>query len=251
MFTKQVLDSFNELDFAIYNTVIRNGLRTTRLPIKQLADEAHVSTASVVRFCKKCGCNGYAEFRLRYRESLQQKAPHQMVPENQTLAHFLDYSESPEFTSSIDSAFQYLQAATQILVLGVGGSGHLARFGSRILCNVGSFSLAIDDPFLPIFNLSTANPVVIAVSFSGKTDQILNMASRFLANGCKLISITNTGDSPLAKLSDVNIAYYVPDLPVNGHFNLGSEVPVVYIFERLARMLYQHYTPQDDLAREP
>lgn len=249
MFNKQVLDSFNELDFAIYNTVVRNGLRATRLPIKQLADEAHVSTASVVRFCKKCGCKGYAEFRLRYRESLQQKAPHQIIPENQTLANFLAYSESQEFSAAIDSAFQYLQAATQILILGVGSSGFLAKFGARILCDAGYFSLAIDDPFLPAFRLFTPNPVVLAVSFSGKTEQVLHMAAHFLENGCKLISITNTGDSPLAKLSDVNIAYYVPDIPVNGAFLHGSEVPVAYIFERLAHMLYQHRTPLSEASQ--
>ena len=240
MFTKQVLDTFNELDYAIYNTVIRNGLRVARLQIKQLADEAHVSTASIVRFCKKCGCSGFAEFKLRYRETLRQEKSTPTLTENHTLADFLTYSTTPEFTAAIDSAFQYLQAATQIIVLGVGASGNLAGFGARIFCNVGCFSLCIDDPFLPIFNPATANPVVVAVSFSGKTEQTLAMARQFLQTGCKLISITNTGNSPLAKISDVNIAYYVPELPIGGPYNLGTEVPVVYIFERLARMLYAH-----------
>jgi len=79
MFTKQILDSFKELDYAIYNTVVRNGLRVAQLPIKELADEARVSTVSVVRFCKKCGCKGYAEFRLRYRESLKQESPRHLI----------------------------------------------------------------------------------------------------------------------------------------------------------------------------
>lgn len=249
MFAKQVLDTFNELDYSIYNTVIRNGLRVSRLQIKQLADEAHVSTASVVRFCKKCGCSGFAEFKLRYRETLKQEKESPKVEKDHTLEDFLVYSTTPEFTASINSAFQYLQAATQIIVLGVGASGNLAGFGSRIFCNVGCFSLCIDDPFLPICNTATANPVVVAVSFSGKTEQTIGMAERFLENGCKLISITNAGNSPLAKISDVNIAYYVPEIPIGGPYNLGTEVPVIYIFERLARMLWE-YRKKDAAQQE-
>lgn len=238
MFTKQILESFNELDYSIYNTVIRNGLRIVHMQIRELAAEAHVSTTSVVRFCKKCGCQGYAEFKLRYQESLQQEQIQTVPQENQNLVAFLEYSTSQEFRCAIDSAIQYLQAATQILVLGVGASGSLARFGAQIFCYAGYFSLYIGDPFLPIFKSMTLNPVVVAVSFSGKTPETLNMAKSFLEAGCKLISITNSGDCPLARISDVNIAYYMPDLPFNGNCNLGSQLPVVYTLERLARLLY-------------
>lgn len=71
MFTPKLLAEFNELEFSIYNCITRNKERVPHMKIKELADEAHVSTATVLRFCKKLGCEGYSEFRLRYKEYLK------------------------------------------------------------------------------------------------------------------------------------------------------------------------------------
>lgn len=239
MFTESMLNSFNDLDYAIYNTVIRNSNRISKLQVKDLADAAHVSTASVIRFCKKTGCKGFSEFKYRYCESQKLSAPQTLSSETQALRSFLTYSQSPDFLNAIESAFRYLQAATQVIFVGVGASGNLASFGARIFCNAGCFSLYINDPFLPIINIMTANPVVMAISFSGKTSQTMEMTQRFIECGSKVISITNTKDNPLAKISDVNIAYYVKDIPIENGFNMGTQMPVVFTVELLGKMLYE------------
>lgn len=240
MFTKEMLGSFNELDYAIYNAVLRSSVRLAGMQVKDLADAAHVSTASVVRFCKKVGCNGYTEFKYRYREELQNAAPSQVLDETEEMRAFLEYTKTAAFVEKINAAFRYLQAATHILFVGVGASSNLGSFGARVLCNVGCFSLCIDDPFLPIPNLNAANPVVVAISFSGKTEQTLQMTRRFLENNGTIISITNTDKNPLAKMSDVNIPYFVKDIPIGDPFNLGTQLPVLYILELWGKMMYAH-----------
>ena len=237
MFTEEMLGSFNELDYAIYNAVLRSGASLAGMQVKDLADAAHVSTASVVRFCKKVGCNGYTEFKYRYREELQSAAPPQIFDETEEMRAFLEYSKTPAFGEKINEAFRYLRAATHILFVGVGASGNLASFGARTLCNVGCFSLCIDDPFLPIPKLNGANPVVVAISFSGKTEQTLQMTQRFLENNGTIISITNTDKNPLAKMSDVNIPYFVKDIPFGDSLNLGTQLPVLYILELWGKMM--------------
>lgn len=244
MFSENILNGFNELDYAIYNAVLRSGVNLARMQVKDLADAAHVSTASVVRFCKKLGCKGYTEFKYRYREELQNAVPKQVQDETKEIYEFLKYVNTASFMEKANEAFRYLQAATHVLFVGVGASGNLASFGARTFCNVGRFSLCVDDPFLPIPNLKATNPVVVAISFSGKTHQTLEITRRFIENSSIVISITNTDTNPLAKISDVNLPYFVRDIPIGGPFNLGTQLPVLYILELLAKMLYSHKTEE-------
>lgn len=244
MFTQEVISCFNELDYSIYNTVLRCGTGLGSMQIKELADAAHVSTASVVRFCKKLGCNGYSEFKYRYREELQYIEPTQVQDEIRELDTFLKYAKTPVFREKIGMAFRYLQAATHVLFVGVGTSGDLASFGARIFCNVGCFSCSITDPFLPIPPLKGANDVVVALSFSGTTTETLHITQRFIENGSVVISITHTDKNPLAKISDVNIPYFVKDIPILRMGNLGTQIPALYSIELLAKMLYAGKTAE-------
>ncbi|WP_441299921.1 MurR/RpiR family transcriptional regulator [Breznakia sp. PFB1-11] len=43
------------------------------MKIRDVAEAAHVSTTTVLRFCKKVGCDGYAEFKIKYRMELEKK----------------------------------------------------------------------------------------------------------------------------------------------------------------------------------
>ena len=74
MFTHEILSELSELELSIYNCILRHRENIGRMKIKELADEAHVSTATVLRFCRKMGCEGYAEFKLRYKEHLEKKS---------------------------------------------------------------------------------------------------------------------------------------------------------------------------------
>ena len=73
MFTKEIMDTFSELDFAVYDCIINNRERVSSMTIKELGNLAHVSTATVLRFCKKSGVNGYSEFKIKYKEYLEGK----------------------------------------------------------------------------------------------------------------------------------------------------------------------------------
>lgn len=206
MFTPKLLAEFNELEFSIYNCITRNKERVPHMKIKELADEAHVSTATVLRFCKKLGCEGYSEFRLRYKEYLK----------NQQIL---------------------LKDSRHIIFIGIGSSGILGKYGARYFSNIGRFSLYVEDPFLPILQDMTDHTVTIVLSESGATYQMLKLANQLKQKGSRLLAITNKADSPLAKLADCNISYYVPQLKANGT-NITTQIPVVYILETLARKLY-------------
>ena len=238
MFTDDVLQNFNELDYVIYNTVLRAGGKLARMQVRDLADTAHVSPESVVRFCKKVGCKGYTEFRYRYCESLNADPARQSSDQSWEIKTFLEHSHSTDFVRSVERAVKLLEAASQIICVCVGASSDLASFGARMFSNAGHFSLYINDPFLSIPSFLAERPVVVAISFSGNTEQTVTMTKRFVESGCKVISITGNDKSPLAKIADVNLSYYVKSIPIPGGYDIGTQVPALYILELLGRKLY-------------
>lgn len=237
MFTPQLLADFNELEFSIYNCIIRNKERVPHMKIKELADEAHVSTATVLRFCKKLGCEGYSEFRLRYKEYLKNEQILLNDTVETSFKSFVSRMDSREFQESIDNAFQLLKDSRHIIFIGIGSSGILGKYGARYFSNIGRFSLYVEDPFLPILQDITDYTVTIVLSESGATHQTLKLANQLKQKGSRMIAITNKADTPLAKLADCSISYYVPQLMTNGT-NITTQIPVVYILETLARKLY-------------
>lgn len=45
------------------------------MTIRELADASAVSTTTALRFCKKMHCDGYSEFRIRFKLYLEQEQP--------------------------------------------------------------------------------------------------------------------------------------------------------------------------------
>lgn len=53
MFTHIALSTLNGLELMVYNYVIKNKDKVMYMTIRELADEADVSTTTILRFCKK------------------------------------------------------------------------------------------------------------------------------------------------------------------------------------------------------
>ena len=62
--------SQTEMDLATF--ILNYGEELTYLSIRELADLTYTSTTSIQRFCRKLGCDGYKEFKIRYLKELAQ-----------------------------------------------------------------------------------------------------------------------------------------------------------------------------------
>ncbi|MDO5391346.1 MAG: MurR/RpiR family transcriptional regulator [Eubacteriales bacterium] len=237
MFTNEVLADFNELELSIYNCILKNKENISYMTIKDLAEAAHVSTSTVLRFCKKMGFEGYTHFKLRYKESLQQENIMLKDADDVVLKNFIYRTESDDFRKTIAEASGILNTSRQIIFVGIGSSGTLGKYGARFFSNIGRFSLYVEDPWQPVLQNLSEKTVAIALSESGTTMQTIDIAHQLKERGCKLIAITNTSNSTLAKMADCNITYHVPELIIN-NVNITTQLPVIYIIETLARNLY-------------
>lgn len=71
MFSSEVISSFNELESALYRYIMENSEKVVYMRIRDLADAAHISTSSVLRFCRKVNCEGFSEFKVKLKMYLE------------------------------------------------------------------------------------------------------------------------------------------------------------------------------------
>lgn len=243
MFTHTTLATLNSLELKVYNFILKNSDKVMYMTIRELAKEAGVSTTTVLRFCKKMHCSGYAEFRIRFRLYQEQEKKCPVNYGTNEIISFFKSINNDEFENLIAKAASYIFHSDHIIFAGAGTSGTMGKYGARFFSNIGKFSSYIDDPYHPVNNNIYKDAVVIILSVSGETSEILRLASQFSLHQGKIITITNSENSSLARIADFNLSYHMPIIRLAGEFDITTQVPVVYIIEaigrKLSRLLHQ------------
>lgn len=238
LFQHEQISSLNESELTVYNYVSSHLDQVIEMNIRELAAAAGVSTSSVMRFCNKTGCTGYTEFKYWLRQTLEQQPEatvymHSSVP----AIHYLQQmSNDPDFDRKLDQAASLCLQAQQVLFIGIGTSGILGQYGARFFSGVGISAFSVTDPFYPSPVQSMSNTVLVALSVSGETAQMINLLDGYKKNQVTIISLTNTSQSTIARMSDLNFPYYMPlvyAFSKLGGVNLTTQLPVIYLLESL------------------
>jgi RpiR family carbohydrate utilization transcriptional regulator len=109
-------------------------------------------------------------------------------------------------SDSVAAAIGILAQARRIEFYGAGGSGIAALDVQHKFFRLGMPSVAYSDPhtFLMSAALLGEGDVVVAISNTGRTRDIIDAAKAALNAGAKVIAITH-GNSPLARLATVGL----------------------------------------------
>jgi DNA-binding MurR/RpiR family transcriptional regulator len=238
MFTNDMIASFNELETSLYHYIIQNSDKVAYMRIRELADETHVSTASILRFCKKLNCEGFTEFKVKLKMDLEENKKTVIKSSQQSVVEFIERALKGDLEEKISQAAHLVNQADNVIFIGIGSSGILAEYGARYFSSLGTFSMYIKDPHFPIHAKLRNNSVTIALSVSGENPFTVTHLNQLKHEGSKIISITNNKFSTIAKISDLNIPYYVTE-ELYEEANITTQVPVVYILEAMAREIYK------------
>lgn len=238
MFSNETISSFNELETSLYNYISQNIDKVAYMRIRELADETHVSTATILRFCRKLNCDGFSEFKVKLKMYLKEDKKTTIKSSQHTIVEFFERSLKGDLEDKIKEAASLVNKVENVIFIGIGSSGILAEYGARYFSSLGKFSLYIKDPHFPIHSKLRKNSLTIALSVSGETHSTINHLNLLKQEGSQIISITNNKLSTIAKISDLNIPYYVTEEFIE-EANITTQVPVVYILESMAREVYR------------
>lgn len=240
MFTNEMITSFNELEISLYNYIIKNSEKVIYMRIRELADQTHVSTSTILRFCRKINCDGFSEFKVKLKLYLDRKEQSNLKSTKYFLSEFVERTLKGNFEAFIQDTAELVAKSGKVIFFGTGSSGILAEYGARYFSSLGKFASFIKDPFYPINSKDLKDSTAIILSVSGETDYTLKLANLLKSEGSRIVSITNSKNCTLAKISDINIAYYVTEVYL-GEANITTQIPVIYILEETAHLIKRIY----------
>ncbi len=137
------------------------------------------------------------------RETIIETARRCINTESLALQHLAD-SVGENFIRAIESI---LECHGKVIMTGVGKSGLIARKIAATLASTGtpSFFLHPTEAFHGDLGMISKGDILLAISHSGETDEVLKIIPFIQSNGNTLISICGNRDSTLSKNSDINL----------------------------------------------
>jgi arabinose-5-phosphate isomerase len=116
----------------------------------------------------------------------------------------------PEATAAVDAI---LSMTGRLVVSGMGKSGHIARKLAATFASTGTPAYFVHPAEAQHGDLGMIQPedVVLAISYSGETDELCAIAPHVKRIGALLIALTGKPQSSLAKLADLHLCVAVPE----------------------------------------
>ena len=217
------------------------------LSISSLARECKVAEATVFRFCRALGFEGYHEMRIALAQAnatgamvnqrdLEPDADTATLCEHastlfMTAINGTQNTLSPE---AVDRAVELLHRARQVFCLGQGGSQLVANDICARFAGITNKFRTAGDSHMQIMaaSLMTEQDVVLFVSYSGATRDMLETLRTAKAAGAKIILLTHYEDSPGARLADIVLLCGAQENPLDSG-SIPIKVAVLYVAEVL------------------
>ena len=217
------------------------------LSISSLAKECNVAEATVFRFCRALGFEGYHEMRIALAQANATGAllnQQELRPDASTAslcehAHALfltaiNGTRNALSTEAVEKAVALMREANQVFCFGQGGSMLLANdICARFASLTTKFRTAGDSHFqLLTASLMGPEDVVLFVSYSGATRDMMETLRTAKSAGAKVILLTHYEDSPGAALADVVLLCGAQESPLDSG-SIPIKVAVLYVAEVL------------------
>ncbi len=226
---KASLPSLAPAEQRVGKLVLQDPRAFANLPVTQLADRAHVSKPTVVRFCRSVGYDGLSDFKLKLAGSVSEGVPfiHRSVDADDkttdvmvkvidnTVAAFLKYRNDAS-ASALDQAVQALaqthSTGKRIEFYGVGNSGIVAQDAQHKFFRLGMNTIAYSDGHMQVMSASMLGPgdCVVVISNSGRTRDLMDACDIAKKRGATTIVITASG-SPLATAGQIHLTADHPE----------------------------------------
>ena len=226
---KASLPSLAPAEQRVGKLVLKDPRAFANLPVTELADRAHVSKPTVVRFCRSVGYDGLSDFKLKLAGSVSEGVPfiHRSVDADDktsdvtvkvidnTVAAFLKYrNDASSFV--LDQAVQALAAThasgKRIEFYGVGNSGIVAQDAQHKFFRLGMNTIAYSDGHMQVMSASMLGKgdCVVIISNSGRTRDLMDACDIARKRGATTIVITSSG-SPLATAGQIHLTADHPE----------------------------------------
>ena len=249
---------------AVADYLLQHADEAQYLSISSLARECNVAEATVFRFCRALGFDGYHEMRIALAQAnatgtmssqreLQPGASTETLFEHASARLFtaINGTQNALSVRAVDVAARMLREAKQVFCFGQGGSMLLANDICARFASLSTKFRTSGDSHLQLLTASLMNEadVVLFVSYSGATRDMMETLRTAKAAGAKIILLTHYEDSPGASLADVVLRCGAQESPLDSG-SIPIKVAVLYVGEVLVLRYILDSPEQANTAQE-
>ncbi len=243
---------------AFAQALVENPEAIAGMTLAEAARETNSSDTTIVRFCKRLDFHGYTELRhacIAYAAEMEQNGA--QYDENVRSTDTMDDIIRKVFQSNVQTlqstmvmadnnyqkAVDALIRAKSIHFFGVGDAFAACQFAFMKFCRLGVESSAESDNMMQLMRANNLGPgdVALAVSYEGRSRNVVQAMSIAKKRGATTICITKMSKSPLLKYTDIPLFIAISDLSV-GRDKVTRRVADQFILD----VLYLGYISQKD-----
>jgi len=218
-----ILEELKPSEQKVAQYILAHPEEVVKLSVQKLAELSGVSEATIIRLARSLNMKGYQELKLRIAGDLNKQVTNnlgsyqeimmegsiesimQAVSWNniQSIQDTLSVLSSDEVKRAADA----LSQARKIDVYGVGASAVIAADIKQKFSRINLWCEAYADfhaQLTSAVNL-TEQDVVIGISYSGQTEDIIQSLTEARQQGATIITLTKFGPSPVAELADIRL----------------------------------------------
>ncbi|WP_246055185.1 MurR/RpiR family transcriptional regulator [Pseudalkalibacillus caeni] len=204
----------------IANYILENPQSAISLTASELGEKSSTSSAAVIRLCKSLGLKGFQELKLRVAGDLH-KTPEEafldILPDDtqESIVHKVTNNsiqslrETEELLNpnALTEAVNLIKEADSIHFFGVGASSLIAQDAQQKFLRINKRANAFTDIHMMATLLANVSErdVVVGISFSGETPEVIKILDLANKNGANTISLTKYGASSVSDRADIKL----------------------------------------------
>ena len=253
----QIIKSLSGPELAILKYAYENTETLLDMNIREFAAHTACSPATVLRFCKKLGYSGYAEFKYALRAEQRERGTKDTNAGNEhafTAGVYIDTMRSNlEATAKLireehlNQVFQYLDSSCPIFLWSPGGLTSVAvEYFEKLLLSIGRQEVYLIESvkmFQHILSGCPRESLLVLISASGKYPPTIRLGKIAQANGIPILSVTPYTSNEAAELADTNFRFFT-DQRENLGAEFTSRLPIFFVIQMIIKC-YLRYKAED------
>ncbi|MBO5747014.1 MAG: MurR/RpiR family transcriptional regulator [Clostridia bacterium] len=224
------------------------------LSINELATKCGCGEATIVRFSRRLGLSGYQELKLKIAQESANTAQGGVLGVEQSdscydifnkrirdIAVALENTKTVLSPLEIEKAANIIKDARRIVIFGLGNSASIAVDAQHKFLRAGLDAIAYCDNHMQAIAASHLHKgdVAIGVSHSGASIDVVDALKTAKQTGATTICITNFGESPINKYSDI-ILNTRSDETKYSILAMSSRIAQLAIFDAIYTYIVMH-----------
>ena len=229
--------TFTKSEHKIYDYILSHPDKVLYHSLTELSEYSKVAEATVLRFFRKLGFKGFQDFKFLFAQEVPQ-ANH--APQDESFVHRIRHNivqaieDSSEVVDldTLEKCIQAIDASQEVVIFGIGSSGIAGLDMQNRLMRIGKHVNAITDSHFQIMRASSLNEnsVVIAISLTGSTKDIVDAVKLAKEKKATVIALTNYVKSPLTKYADHVLLSSAKESPLDSG-SLVSKIAQLYLID--------------------